>query len=250
MKIRCNYRKLTILWAIVIMMLAQVVTTSVATTSPAPAPAFADADISAESRTLSAFVTDLGKFDKKSAELSKRPSIAHVEYELHERTANDLKRRLPGVQNALREAIRKLKAAGQWDNLDQIVLAKISNASFQATVRSEGFKKTLEELASGLSNNANEISSPIDALRNKVKAEVHDPIFERGNTALVSRVARVAYTPAPAVSASSVRCRLAYLRLGFSGAVGAGGTVGDPSKPAQNAYDCYCNGDQGACQAT
>jgi hypothetical protein len=243
MRIRCNYRKLTTLGAIVIMMLAQIVTTSVATTSPAPAPAFADADINAESKTLDAFVIDLARFDKKSAELGKKATIAHLEYELHERTANDLKRRLSEVQNALREAIRKLKAAGNWDNLDQIVLAKISDARFQAFVRSEGFKKTLEELATGLSNNANEIARPLEALRNKVQGQMQDPIYERGNTA---RVVRVAYTPVPAVAAFNTRCRLAYLRVGFTGAF----NKGNPSDRAQNAFDCYCNGDQAACQAT
>jgi hypothetical protein len=246
MKIGSNYRKLTVISAVVTMMLAQIVTTSVATTSPVPSPAYADADISAESRTLDAFVIDLGTFDKKGAELAKKASLTRAELDSHERTANDLKRRVSGIQSALVEAIRKLKAAGQWENIDQIVLAKISDSRFQDLVRREGFKKTLEEAASGLSNHANEIVGSLDVLRNKVKAQAQDPIFEPANSTVASRVIRVAYTTAPAMFAFNIKCRLAYLRVGFSGAVKSNG---QPTDRSVNAMQCYCEGSQPACDA-
>ena len=207
---RLNYRKLTAICAVVTTMLIQVVSASVATTSPAPSVAFAEADLSSESQTLDSFATDLGKFDKKGGELAKKISLTRAEFAAHEQSANDLKRRVSGIQNALRDAIRKLKAAGQWDNLDQTVLAKISDSRFQTFVRTEGFKKTLEEAASRLSDDANQISNPLDALRNKVLGAV----FEPGTQSLASRAVRVSYTP-PAMLALNFRCRLASLRYGF-----------------------------------
>ena len=245
-KIGFNYRKMTVLCAVVTIMLAQIVTTSVATTSSAPAPSFVDADLSSESQTLDDFVNDLGEFDKKSVELGRKVSLTRAEFDSHERTANDLKRRLSGIQSALGAAIRKLKAAGQWDNLDQIVLTKVSDSKFQDLVRRESFKRSLETASTGLSNNPNEVVRPIDALRNKVQGQAPDSVFERGNSSLASRAVRVAYTPAPPMFAAGLRCSLAWIRHGFSAAFDKNGR---PSPKAANAQDCYCLGSQEACQA-
>jgi FtsZ-binding cell division protein ZapB len=73
----------------------------------------ADADLSAEARVIDSFVNDLGKFDKKNSELSKKATLTRTQFDAHQREAESLKGRVSGVQNALREAIRKLKAAGQ-----------------------------------------------------------------------------------------------------------------------------------------
>ncbi len=244
MKIRFNYRTLMVICAVVTMMLTQIATTSVATTSPAPA--FADADLSGESRTLDTFVVELGVFDKKGADLAKRASLTRAEFVTYERQGEDLKRRVSGVQNALRQVIDKLKAAGQWDNLDQTLLAKINDSVFQNFVRSEGFKKTLEEVAAGRNINVNEIANPVNALRNKVQGQAPGSVFNPTDSTLALRAVRVAYTPAPAMVAASVRCRLSYLRVGISGAVKVSG---QPTDRSVNALQCYCLGNQGACDA-
>jgi hypothetical protein len=234
-KQKFNYSKLTAICAVVATILIQVVSTSVATTAASPSVAFTEADLSSESRTLDSFVTDLAKFDSKGVELAKKASLTRAEFATQEQSANDLKRRVSGIQNALRDAIRKLKAAGQWDSLDQTVLAKISDPNFQSFVRNEGFKKTLEETASGLSNDANQISSPLDGLRNKVQGAV----FEPGTPSLASLAVRVAYTPPPAMLAFNLRCRLASVRLGFTGLFHG---QGHSTNEAIRNFNCQCHG--------
>jgi hypothetical protein len=246
MKTTFSYRKLTVVCAVVIIMLAQIVTTSVATPSSATTPAFVDTDLDTESRTLDTFVDDLGKFDKHGRELGKKASLTAAELDLHERTANDLKRRVSGVQSALGAMVRKLKAAGQWNDLDEIVLAKVGDSNFQDFVRREGFKKTLEELSSGLSNNTNELINPLDALRNRVKAQAQDPSFGPANSILAPRLVRVGYTTAPVMFATNAKCRLAQLRRGFGAAFSKSGR---PSPHAANAVGCYCSGNQESCDA-
>jgi hypothetical protein len=210
------------------------------TTSARPLPGtVADANLSAESRALDSFLADLAKLDKKSVELSKKSSLTRTEFDAHQRTADDLKRRLSAVQNALRDAITKLKAAGQWEQLDQIVLAKISNSKFQEFVRRDGFKRTLEVAASTLSNDANEIDSPLGILRNKVQAQVQDSIYTPGRGGLALRAVPVANTPPPALFKSKARCSLAYLRAGISGAFNP--TRG-PSERANLGILCFCDG--------
>jgi hypothetical protein len=227
-----NIRKSIVAIAIAALIIVQFVGKSAATASPASAPAFVDADLSAESRSLDTYVDELAQFDKKGKDLAKKPSLTRTEFATYERRAEDLKRRLSGVQNTLIQIITKLKAAGQWDNLDQSVLAKISDSRFQDFVRREGFKKVLEEAASVLSNSANEIVSPVEILRNKVHAQAPD--FEPGNSILASRAVRVAYTT---MFTKPVRCALAYIRVGITRRpLGSG----KPSKGANDAFNCYC----------
>jgi len=238
-KQRFNYRKLTAIAAVVATILVQVLSTSVATTSASPSVTFTDADLNSESRTLDSFVGDLVKFDKKSVELGKKASLTRAEFAGQEQSANDLKRRVSEIQTALREAIRKLKAAGQWDNLDQTLLAKISDPKFQSIVRNEGFKKTVEDAASGL--DANQISTPLDVLRNKVQGAVLEP----GTSLQALRAVRVAYTPSPAMFGLNLRCRLSSIRLAFSGLA-----HGSPTSGAKVNFNCHCYGDNCDAAAT
>jgi hypothetical protein len=235
---RFNYRKLPAIVTVVAMAIIQVLSTSVATTSASPTIALADADLSAESRTLDAFVTDLVVFDKKNAELRKRASLTRTEFGAHEQSANDLKRRLSAIQDAVRETIRKLKASGQWENLDQTVLAKISDPTSQNFLRTEGgFKKILEDTASGLSNNANQISAPLDVLRNKVQGTLVEP----NRPPLASLAVRVAYTPPRAMFARSLRCIIVANHNILIQAVGKKLTSGQLDQ-----FVCYCGGDCGS----
>ena len=235
-----NIRRTIIASTILALMIVSFAATGARTTSGA----VADVDLSAEDRTLNSFVNELGKFDKKNSELSKKASLTRIEFDAHQRDAESLKSRVSGVQNALREVIRKLKAAGQWDNLDQLVLAKISDPKFQDLVRRDGFKRTLEDAASQLSSDADEISRPLDLLRNRVRAQVQDSVFEPRNSTLALRAVPVAYNSAPAMFKTGVRCRIAYLRGGISGAFG-----GRPSDNAINAINCFCYADGDSCSA-
>jgi hypothetical protein len=242
-KSRLSYFKWTPLVVLLALGFTLSMRTSTANIQPSPVanPAI-DADLNAESRILDTFAGDLGKFDRKGVELAKRSSLTGPDLAEYDRQGDDLKRRLSEVQKTLRQIIIKLKAAGQWDNLDQTLLAKISDSGFQDFVRREGFKRTLEEAASGLSNNPNEILKPVDALRNRVQGRAQDSIFERGDM----RVVRVSYTTAPAMFAATLRCRFARIRQGITGATSSSG---HPSQKAHDLVDCFCDGNAvGGCE--
>jgi hypothetical protein len=231
-------RTLALICAVGIMMFGQIIPTSVATNSSGPAPAPGDADLSAENRTLEGFLTDLDKFDKRNAELSQKESLTREELNLHERTGTDLKRRVGEIQDALRDVIRKLKAAGQWDNLDQIVLAKVSDGRVQDFIRREGFKKLLEDTALGASTSSDEIVRPLEKLRNRVKAQTQKS-FEPANSTTFARVVHVTFSPGPVMTNTGLRCRFALLREGLSAGFSKNG---GSSKASQDAAMCHCFG--------
>jgi hypothetical protein len=199
----------------------------------------ADADLSAEDRILESFVNDLNRFDKKGLELGKKASLTRLEFDSHQRDAEALRNRVSGVQNALREVIRKLKAAGQWDGIDQILLAKFNDSKFQDFVRRDSFKRTLEDASLNLSGAAGDIAKPLDSLRRKIQAQASEGGFESGSSSLASRAVRVAFQPEPVVFTSSLRCRAASLRLGV--AVFVYGPTSQANK-AKDAYNCTCFG--------
>jgi len=230
---RLTNRTLAVIFAVGAMMFSQIMPTSAVTSSAAPAHVVGDADVSAESRTLDAFVTELDNFDKKTTELKRKASVSSEELELHARNGNDLKRRVAGVQNALRDAIRKLKATGQWDRLDEIVLANTSDARIQELLRRESFRRILEETANSI--DSSEIDRPLDALRNRVSAQNS---FESGNsTSVVLRMVRVSYSSGPVMATVSLRCRFALLRNGFSQGFSNNGSG---SKKSNDAVLCQC----------
>jgi len=208
---------------------------SAARTSSPPAIAFSDVDLNSEGRTLDAFVNDLGKFDKRTAELGKKASLTNDEFSSHQRLADDLRRRVSTVQDALRQIVAKLRAAGQLDDIDQTMLAKVRDPEFQAILRRDGFKKVLEEAASSLSNGASEIVSLPDSLRNKLGAKIPDSVFEPGRSALALRVVPVSFRSA---GGASFKCRVAYLRVGFTR---ARNSSAQPSLDATIALRCYCS---------
>ncbi|HWP43207.1 MAG TPA: hypothetical protein VNO14_08240 [Blastocatellia bacterium] len=204
--------------------------------------AIAEVNLSAESQTLDAFLTDLAKAEKRGADLGRKASLTRAELLAYEQSVSDLKRRATLVQNAFRQVVLKLKAAGLWDNADQTVLARVSDSRFQSIARRDGFKKSLEEAASSLSNDAGEISRPLDILRSRVKAGLEEPDFDPDNPALKSRAVRVSYGSAPAMLKAGFKCRVAWLRLGISGF-----RQGEPTQKATDRVGCFCDGDSQAC---
>jgi chaperonin cofactor prefoldin len=197
-----------------------------------PPPVFTDADVGVESRVLDAFVDDLNSFDRKNRQLGRKASLLQAEVDSQQRAADDLKRRLSSVEEALRQIARKLKTSGQWDTFDETLLAKVANPKFQDFIRREGFKKTLEDSISSLSSDADQITSPLDNLRRKVQAR--NPVFGSATSAFAFSVP-VAYVPEPVLGKFDLRCRLANLRQGLSGFV-----HGKPTQAANDAQVCAC----------
>ena len=209
-----------------------------------PPAGSAGADIRSELRVLDAYVIELGRFDRRCADLGKKDFVAQIDFASQQRTADDLRRRVSTVQDSLQAIIRKLKASGEFDNLDQFILSKITDGTSNTFLRREGFKKILETAALQLSNDASQVSNPLDALRAKVNARAHESIFETNKPPLALRSVRVSYAPSPAMFDLNLRCRIGWLRIGFSKAF-----TGDVSQGAQDTVNCHCLGIQSACNS-
>jgi hypothetical protein len=195
--------------------------------------ASADADLNAESRAVDSFLNDLRTFNKKWVELGAKSTVTRTEFDPVQRNADDLKRRLSDIQNAARDAVKKLKASGQWDAIDAIVLSRITSAKLQSQFRQNSFKQIIEEAASQLTVDANEISKPLDVLRAKVSANAQEPGFGEYPLGPAVRTVRAAYYPP--VTKLSLTCRLAMLNVGLSGFIHK-----KPTDTALEAVDCAC----------
>ena len=225
---KLNSRKLGVLCSLVVTVLAQFVPTSVAVTTP-------KTELTGEARTLDKFVDDLFKLDRNRGELSRKASLSQTEFDSLKGSADDLKRRLSEVQNALRGVIRKLKAAGEWDDIDSRVAETISDASLRARFRQTSFKRELEDLAESVANKAGEISDPVEILRRKVSARSRDSVFPSAGYALAWQAEPTAYHPEPAMFTTGLKCSLSKLRFGVVKLTGAA------TARAHEAYHCACN---------
>ena len=181
-----RYSKLALVSAIAVFLLVQNARPSMVTAVSA------SVDINAEVRTVDAFADGLGKLEKRRSELAGKVSVTTDEFVSLGRLADDLKGRVPAVQSALLEIVRKLKADGQWNALNETLLAKVQDAKVRSFFQRLGFKQTLEQSASRLLDNATDIHSPIEALRGKVKAEAPPgsvkPQFDFGPASSSSRL--------------------------------------------------------------
>src|SRR5262249_35095908 len=147
-------------------------------------------------------------------ELNKRPSFTHSEFDPLQREANELKRRLANVQNAVRETVTKLKAANQWNEFDAILLSKTTNTKAQAQFRKLSLRQTLEDASSQLTNDQSEISNPLDNLRSKLTASVYQDL-QYGNAFSTVHLTKASYQPV--AFKFTLACRLTNVRLGISG---------------------------------
>lgn len=224
---RLSSRKFVVLCSLAVTVFAQFGPTSTAATPKA--------ELVEEFRTLDKFVDDLFKLDRNRGELSKKASLSQTEFDSLKSSADDLKRRLSQVQNALRGIITKLKAAGEWDDIDSRVAETISDPSLRARFRQTSFKRELEELAENVANQAGEISDPVEVLRRKVTARSRDSVIPSAAYALAWQAEPAAYHPEPAMFTSGLRCSLSKMRYG------AVKLIGVSTGRAHEAYHCACN---------
>ena len=225
---RFSYLKLAAVVAVLVIALVPSMRTSTAKTQPLALP---DADLKNEERIIDKYIDDLAAYDKECAKLSKRATLEHIHINPLQVKSDDLKSRLSEVQDAIREVVRKLKAAKEWDGLNDRVPARITDAKQRSFFQQSSFTQLLEDAAATLASQKNEIGIPVDNLRKRLTSRTLSP-YGDGTVAIVPAAY---HPPTPTMFAKSVRCALAAIRVGITR-----GRDGKPSERANNAYNCYC----------
>lgn len=200
-------RNLVAIGAVVAMTLASVQSGS--RRSAASPATVDDLNLKTENTTMETYLKDYVTYSKECDQLSKKERLLRSEVDGVGRRAEDLKQRLSGVQNAVVEIIRKLKAAGEWNDVDTSLAARITNPNEKAFFQGKGFKRFLEDSANNLSNQRNEVSAPLDNLRKKQTSRSND-----GSDFQIIRASYEAPGPtAPVGSKDSLGCTLGKLGL-------------------------------------
>jgi len=165
---KLNYLK----WPAVIALLAVAIIPSAGTSTATNQPPQTRAELTNEYRIIAKYGDDLVAYDKQIVELNRKARLANTDVDPLQTKADDLKSRLTGVQSSVREIVRKLKAANEWDDLD-ILPERFTDPGFKALFRESSFKQDLEEAANGLTSHSGEISTPLDGLRRKLTSQHH-----------------------------------------------------------------------------
>jgi hypothetical protein len=192
-------------------------------------------DLRSEEAIIAKYADDLFAFDKQVAEVGRRVRFASSDLDPLQRKSGELKSRLSEVQNAIREVVKKFKAANEWDNLDATVEARITDPRQKALFREVSFKQSLEEDANDLTSQASEIDLPLGSLRRKLASRFDQDIPAIVNASYLEPTMRVA----------SLRCRIETRRNAMMSVRGG--------VPTANNYDrasCACNPGAGIGVAT
>src|SRR5712671_1226758 len=154
-----NYLRWTAVAAVLAITIIAGVRPSTATKQPATPAAVSGVDLANEERALAKYFDDLVTYNKQAADIGKRVSLVKADLDPLQRRSDDLKGRLSGLQNTVREIVAKLKKANEWDDLDQSVAAGITDASQKSFFLQDSFKQLLEESSNSLSSHGNQIST-------------------------------------------------------------------------------------------
>jgi len=181
---------------------------SKATTQPSASDSEAPgADTSNEERVIGKYVDDLFAYQRECQQAAKRQVLRNADLDPIQQKSDALKNRLSEVQNAVREVVRKLQAANEWDDLDSALLARVTDARRRAFLQESSFKGDLEYAAANLSSHKDEISLPLDGLRKRVTRNAAP--YGDGAAAFVT----AAYHPTTAMFGIGLGCRLSKVRL-------------------------------------
>ena len=196
-----------------------------------PAPPVSGADLSNEERILAKYFDDLVAYDKECTQIGKSARLVSADLDQVQRKSDDLKGRLSTVQDAIREVVRKLKAANEWDELDTNLVARITDSRDKSFFQQNSFKKLLEDSANSFASHGNEISTPLDNLRRKVAQGTFSQSAE------VQFVNASHHVPSAPFFAAGLKCLTANLRLGLLWRIG-----GKETTKTQNERICACSG--------
>jgi len=201
-----TYLKLAAVVVVLAITLIPSVHQSAATNQPPVATVAAGADLVNEQRVIARYFDDLVAYESECAKLGKRPVLEHIHINPVQAKSDDLKGRLSGVQNAVREIVKKLKAANEWENLNTTVAAGISDGTSNTFFKQTSFKQFLEESSNNLTSHRNEISEPLDKLRKRLTSRYSDGAD--------FQIVRAGYeAPAPVGAPGSLGCTVGKLGL-------------------------------------
>ena len=209
---RINYPQLAAICAILVLTLVQ--GTAFTRASPhATTRAVAEPDLSNEVRTLESYANDLVAYQRDCSQLSKKPELRSADLDPLQRKSDDLKRRLSDVQRVIGDVIRKLKAANAWDDLDEKLLAKITDPSVRILFQQSSLRQDLEEATTNLGSHARGIGIPVDNLRRKLTGQTLAP--DRG-----AFIVLAAYRPSAPMKFVSLACTIQKVRVGLINRLG------------------------------
>jgi hypothetical protein len=225
-KSRFSYLKTTALIAVFAMTLVPYLGTPAGSRL---SPLVTGADLGNEQRIIARYINDLVAYDKETQALGKRARLVSNDLDEVQNRSEDLKRRLSEVQNAVREMVRKLKAANEFDDLDTNIVARITDARDKTFFQQNSFKKLLEDSSNGLTSYGSEISTPLDNLRRKVAGRTSSSDGE-------AVIVRAHHAAAP-FGKNGLQCALSNIQVGIVWRMG-----GTEDRPHQNTRICACYG--------
>jgi hypothetical protein len=205
---------------------------------------FRNVNLQAEARTVDAFCDDLERFDKDVVIARRKTSLSHEEFNKLRERAGDLKTRWSRVQQAVRSAITKLKAANCWQNFDDLIEPRLfGDGSVRSFVRANGgLKRGLEQL----------VLIEIDpwfldldkSLRPKVATQVRGLGLDKEPFASEFSALRVGYEPPEPKFGDGLLCAGATIRLSISRA------ANETASPKASCYfTCRCISPDMGCAA-
>lgn len=231
-----RYLKLTAGIAVLAMALIPSISPSTANNQPltgsAPVPDLVN--LTSEERALAKYFDELYAYHKQSAQLSKKATLVSADLEPLQRKSDDLKGRVSGLQNTIREIVRKLRAANEWKDLDTTIAASITDSSRAAKFKQDSFKQLLEDSSNNLTSHGNEINIPLDKLRKRLTSRTVSPYGDGADFQII----RARYEAAPPVKLfRSLGCTIGQIRLGLIGRL-----KGEPTLELDNQVECACTG--------
>ena len=234
-KSRFSYWRVTAAMAILALTLIPSIRQSTARAEPSVATG-SSLDLANEERILGRYYDDLVSYKKHTLELGKRARLVSTDLDEAQNRSEDLKRRLSEVQNAVREIVRKLKAADQWASLDTTILARITDARDKSYFQQNSFKKLLEDSSNDLTSYGSDITTPFDNLRRKLTSRT-------GSSNGEALIVRAHHSSAP-FTRSGLQCLISNIQVGI---LWRGNQ--QESDRHQGQRICACSGgDQTTCQ--
>lgn len=223
-KSQFSHLKLTALIAVFAMTLVPYLRTSAGSRL---SPTVTGADLGNEQRIIARYINDLVAYDKETQALGKRARLVSSDLDGVQNRSEDLKRRLSEVQNAVREIVRKLKAANEFEDLDANIVSRITDARDRTYFQQNSFKKLLNDASNDLTSYDNDITTPFENLRKKLTSRT----VPSGDSLI-----RAHHALAP-FGKNGLQCALSNIQVGIVWRLG-----GAEDRAHQNTRICACYG--------